>query len=120
MALGRDAGMMIGAGQRGEIVRLQRLQQTADGAGGFTREWVTWKTLRAQVRPRAAGTDLPIADGLQGVQSWRIIVNYQRDVIGIDHRIVWRDQVLVVRGAADETGRRQNTTIFADSGVVTG
>lgn len=111
---------MINAGQRSETIELQRIAQVPDGAGGFTRDWVKWKTLRALVLPVRAGNDQAITDGLQGVQGWRITVGYQRDVIGIDHRIVWNNQVLVVRGAADENGRRQNTVIYADSGVVTG
>jgi head-tail adaptor len=111
---------MINAGQRREVVQLQRLQTTADGAGGSNRTWVRWKTLHALVLPVRAGSDEVIADGLQGVQGWRITVGYQRDVIGIENRIVWRGKTLVVRGAADESGRRRNTVIYADEGVVTG
>jgi head-tail adaptor len=111
---------MINAGSRRETIELQRIAQVADGAGGFTRDWENWKTLRAMVLPVRPGTDQAITDGLQGVQAWRITIGYQREAIGIDHRVVWRGQVLVVRGAADETGRRQNTVIYADEGVVTG
>lgn len=111
---------MIGAGARRETVQLQRQVQASDGAGGTTRSWVDWKRLHAEVKPVRAGNDEAIADGLQGVQQWRITVAYQRAAIGIDHRIIWRDLVLVVRAAADETGRRQVTVIYADAGVVPG
>lgn len=99
-----------------ERVTVERVQSTADGAGGFTRAWTTWKTLWASVRTER-GNEVVITDGLQPVITYSVVTRYQPE-IGIEHRLVWKGQTLNIRSAADMDGARQWTIIAAEAGVI--
>ncbi len=109
---------MAGRGDLRERITIQAISVASDGAGGEVRTWVNAGKAWAQILPSKPGSEAAIADGLQGVQGYRVKVPFRRDIT-IEHRIVWRDLVLNVIGAADETGKRKYTIISTDAGVVT-
>ncbi len=108
-----------GAGDLREQIRIGRQVTASDGAGGQARSWVDGEPLRAQVLPFGAGDAEAVADGLAGVQGYKIMIRFG-PAVDIDDRITWRDRVLTVLGAVDDTGRRRFLTITTDRGGVTG
>jgi len=79
---------------------------------------VNARTMSAQVLPSGPGSPEAIGEAIQGVQGYTIKVGFRRD-IGIENRILWREQVLTVLAAADMTGKRAYLWIRTDAGVVT-
>jgi SPP1 family predicted phage head-tail adaptor len=109
--------MKVNAGRLRETIEIQRVASVADGSGGFTRDWTKVRDARAEVLPLGVGAEQLIAEGLQPVQGFKILI--RRDTsIGIDTRIVWNGQLLNVRSFVDPDGKRQWTQIIADAGRV--
>jgi SPP1 family predicted phage head-tail adaptor len=105
--------IIVNPGRLRHLITLQRLTDTPDGVGGFTREWATYLTTYAEVLSQA-GRESLVAGTIQGVTPYRITMRYQTDIRTAD-RILFGDLQLNVRSITDLDGRRRWSEIFADT-----
>lgn len=89
----------------GEHITLQNPPNTQTAAGGWNDEWTTFKTdVDAEVIPTAA-EEFVIADKLQTVMMYSILVKASVAGITPEMRVLWRDRELYITGIMPEVGK---------------
>lgn len=102
------------AGDLRDRITVRRLQDVADGSGGFDRSWADVITnLSANVISQN-GRESVISYVLQGISYFEVTVRYRTD-IQVSDQIKWRGHELNVHAAEDRLGTRTWTVINAST-----
>jgi SPP1 family predicted phage head-tail adaptor len=101
-------------GQLRHRITIRRQVDTPDGKGGFDRAWTNLASRISAKVTNLNGREAVIANSLQGVSTFEIIVRFRTDVMTSD-QIVWDGRELNVHSAEDKKGTRQWTTITAST-----
>ena len=106
---------MLAAGRLREKITLRRLTDVSDGKGGYIRDWNTIaERLWAEVVGQA-GRSAMLANTLQGIATYRIVIRYRPDIKAND-QVLWNGLELnIVAPPVDPDGRREQLQIFADT-----
>ncbi len=94
-------------------ITVNRSVEVSDGRGGYDDEWQPIATLYAEVTSLASREAL-IAQAMQGVSSYKIVVRYGADV-RVSDQILHDGKTLNVRSADDPDGKRVALLILADT-----
>jgi SPP1 family predicted phage head-tail adaptor len=107
--------MTVTSGKLRNRVVLLRKVRTRDSNGGFQTVWQpVGDPIAAQVEG-ISGNESIIAQALQGVSFYRIVLRYRPDITDAD-QLGYGALTLNIRSAVDPDGRRRETLILADTG----
>ncbi|MBM7407059.1 MULTISPECIES: phage head closure protein [Sphingomonas] len=101
----------LAAGRLRHRIEIRRRSRQKDGKGGYTDEWATIATPRAEVAS-LDGKEGLAEHVLQGVSSYRIVIRY-REGIRTDDQVRHGALELNITSAADPHGTREQLVILA-------
>jgi len=100
-----------------QMVELQAEVQVPDGSDGVAREWVTYATVRAQVRG-LSGTERFQAERLESPTRYRALIRY-RPGVETRHRVLYNGKAYNIRAVIDVGERRRWLELDLTQGVAT-
>ena len=95
----------MNAGELRHRFHLHAPQDTPDGAGGVTRDWVPEAAFWGSLRPAASGERV-FAAGVELAVSHRVRLRWRGDIDGT-RRLVMGERVFAILGIADPDERGQ-------------
>ena len=106
------------AGALDERVTIERWQPARDAAADDVGSWISVETVFAQVNRDGAGSGQNLGRQIQGEAArsgrrWQVVMR-DRDDLGLDVRLRWRDQILAVRSVERDARRRDFATLWCD------
>jgi head-tail adaptor len=110
---------MPGAGDRTELVTVERYASTPDGAGGATRVWAEIGRLWAEVT-WIGGAEASRQDAPRASSKYRFTVlsaAAEALAIGTEDRLVWNGERFNIRERPRRLPRLPHTEIVAETGV---
>lgn len=111
--------MTFHAGELDQRIELQKEIRTADGQGGFTKEWQTQDEVWALVRP-LRGNERLHSDRTQAEGGYLVVIRYRTDV-DESWRVKWlgRNKVMNITFARDAGTRSAYLPLECTRGVAT-
>jgi len=106
------------AGALDERVTIGRWQSARDAAADDVGSWISVETVFAQVNRDGAGSGQNLGRQVQGEAArsgrrWQVVLRDRED-LGLDVRLRWRDQILAVRSVERDARRRDFATLWCD------
>tara|TARA_R110002110_G_scaffold24174_8_gene90974 strand:+ start:1301 stop:1624 length:324 start_codon:yes stop_codon:yes gene_type:complete len=103
------------AGGLRERVTIEVPTRVSDGTGGESVSWSALGTVWAEVLS-LSGSEVTQAERDEARGRFTVTMRH-RDDVSADMRLVWRGQVLNIRGLRDPDGRRRWLAVSAEGGV---
>lgn len=103
------------AGALDQYITIERKTRVADGMGGYTESWATWKTVWANAKAKAGRESRD--EGRTNAVFVVVFTIYTLDGLAETDRIVWGGEYYNIRGVLREGARMLHTKTEAERGV---